>query len=148
MCNFKIRQMKFLFFSIFLFSVCLIIPAQENYIVFGNGGGFSGLATVYKVYQDGKVLKGTGRVDIQYADMGKIKKSAAKKLFRRMNAIKSTSFNCPGNMYYYISLYKNGNEIKYLWGATDFKVPEEIRTFYRETVLILLELEYNPVKNN
>lgn len=140
--------MKVFILSTLFFIVCSLLQAQESYVVFGSGGGFTGIANVYKVDKNGNVLKGSARIDTNYTDAGKIKKSQAKKLFCKMNKVATTPFNHPGNMYYFISYFHNDKEIKYTWGENDFKVPEEIITLYRETVSKLSKLEYSPVKNN
>lgn len=140
--------MKTAFFISFLMAVYTTVNCQENYIAFGSGGGYSGMATVYKLAQNGKVLKGTGKVDIKYTESGKFKKSQAKKIFAMLNNIETDAFSHPGNMYYFISYFKNGAETKYTWGASDFQVPEELSALYRETISKLSKLDFQPVQNN
>jgi hypothetical protein len=132
-----------------LFILCatnLMLSAQADYIVFGKGGGFTGAVTAYKVFQDGKVQKGSGLIEIDYSCTGKIKKSKAKKIFTNLDAIEIKPFNHPGNLYFFISFFRDGNEIKYTWGSVDYEAPEAITTLYNEAVSQLSKLDFNSEK--
>ena len=140
--------MKYLTLIFALISIQTVLSAQEKYLVFGKGGGVAGMANVYKVYLNGEVQKGSGMVELNYLQHSKIKKSAAKKMFCRISKLEITSFNHPGNMYYFIVFFENDKAIKYTWGAADFKAPEELTGLYNDAVSQLSKLDYNTNTNN
>jgi hypothetical protein len=119
--------------------------AQDEYVLIGSGGGFTGQTIKYKVQRDGTVLKGTGLVDVKFDNQSHIRKCEARKLFKKINTVLRQSFYHPGNMYYFIYHIKPGSELKCTWGETKFEVPEDLKTVYQETLQKLSKLEYNPL---
>lgn len=113
----------------------------------GQGGGVTGKATQYQIFRDGKVLKGTGMIDIKYSASGKISKCLAKKYFKKFESLSEPSFSEPGNIYYYISLIKNDKEKKYTWGKPGYTVSDTIFGLYAEMNKKITGLEFIPVKN-
>jgi hypothetical protein len=136
------------FYVLILFVVLTTITnAQETCLIFGSGGGISGISTTYKVLANGKVFKGSGRIEIKYTEVSKIKKKQAQKLFEALNTIKIEPFNHPGNMSYFIIIGEGNSGTKFLWGSNDFVVPKELEDLYRESTSKLSKLKYTPVKN-
>jgi len=128
-----------------LFPFQLNCSAQNEYILIGSGGGFTGTTINYKILLNGTVLKGTGIADVKYENQSHIRKCEARKLFKKMKKIISQSFNHPGNMYYFIYYIKPEAEFKCTWGETKFEVSEDIKKVYQETLQKLSKLEYNPI---
>ncbi len=124
----------------------LFCSSQSSYIVFGSGGGFTGQYSVYKLFPNGKVLKGSGRTEMKYLEYSKIKKSEASRIINELNELKIVSFSEPGNMSYFIKLYHDGKETNYTWGAKGFKVPEELVNIYRNVITDFSKLTYRKLK--
>ena len=139
--HFSITSVLLIFTA--LIALTQACSAQENYVVFGKGGGFTGEAIAYKLLQNGKVLKGSGLGEIKYTEYSKIKKSKARKIFAEVNALLAEPFSQPGNMYYFITWHQEGNETSYSWGATGFEPPKEMRIIFQETFKNLSALSYN-----
>jgi hypothetical protein len=129
-----------------LLSASYIASAQEDYILFGKGGGFTGEVSVYKISPKGNVYKGSGIAEIVYSGCSKIKKKEAREIFRNVDKILTMPFNQPGNMYYFIQRVKEGSEQKYTWGANDFKVTEDIKSLYQEAMQKFSSLTYKSLK--
>jgi hypothetical protein len=122
--------------------------AQVSFVTAGSGGGFSGIANVYKISSDGKVWKGKGTASIQYTECSKIKKKKAQvfieRISREVKALGESKH--PGNMYYFLSVSENGNETRVTWGDTQQPVPESVKKTYQEVIDAVSTLKYKPVK--
>ncbi|NJK87366.1 MAG: hypothetical protein HC906_16655 [Bacteroidales bacterium] len=125
------------------------IISQDNgkYLIVGQGGGITGKVQQYKITCNGEVLKGSGLIEINYSQSSDIGKKKAKKYFKRIKAVQTTPFKHPGNMYYFIEFFDEGEETKYTWGSNDFSTPEELKSLYKEIWGKISALEYKAIKN-
>jgi hypothetical protein len=135
---------KFLLLLV-LFQFQLYCSAQDEYLIIGSGGGFSGEIIKYKILRNGTVFKGTGIADIKFDNQGHISKCEAKKLFKKTDKVVNQSFSHPGNIYYFIYHIKPNSEFKCTWGDAKFELPEDLNKIYLETLQKLSKLEYKPV---
>jgi len=135
--------MKITFTSLF-FLLTQLAWAQDSYLVVSSGGGIAGSATVYKISLDGKVFKGKGLGQVNYDEQGKLKKSKAKKYYRKAKIVTgaSSGFNHPGNLYYSIATVQNGKESKITWGDAQYPAPQA-KNLYLEIIAILTALKFN-----
>lgn len=133
-------------FSLLFVTICSY--AQESSVTAGSGGGFSGIANVYKITSDGKVWKGKGMASIDFTECSKIKKKKAQAYIERASReIKAVGESKnPGNMYSFLSVSENGNESKVTWGDPQQPVPESIKKTYQEIIEAVSSLKYKPVK--
>jgi hypothetical protein len=128
-----------------LFSVIVQFAfSQECLVVIASGGGITGLATVYQISPDGKVLKGKGLGEINYVEQSNLKKSVARKYYRKTRKLVETSpeFNHPGNIYYSLAAKENGKEIRMTWGDSQHTVPQEAKNLYEEISKVLNGLTF------
>jgi hypothetical protein len=136
----------FLAFSILFFTITSY--AQESFVTAGSGGGFSGIANVYKISSDGKVWKGKGTANIEFTECSKIKKKKAQtyieRVAREVKALGESKH--PGNMYYFLSVSENGNETRVTWGDPQQPAPESVKKTYQEIIDAISALKYKPVK--
>ena len=100
----------------------------------------------YKLFPNGKVLKGSGRIEMNYSEFSKIKKSAARKIFNELNEFNILSFSEPGNISYFINLYTEGKELNCTWGANGIKVPEELVNIYSNAISDFSKLTFRKLK--
>ena len=129
----------------FLFSIIVQVAfSQECFLVVSTGGGITGAATVYQIRPDGKVLKGNGLGQINYSEESRIKRSVARKYYRKTRKLVDTSpeFNHPGNIYYSIAANENGKEMKMSWGDSEHQAPEQAKDLYAEINKTLSELSF------
>ena len=136
--------MKTLLCSLFLV-VSHTAFAQECLLELTNGGGITGNATVYQVHLDGTVLKGKGLGSIRYAEKSYLKKSKARKFFRKTRQLLTSlqEHNFPGNIYYSLALKENDKEIKMTWGDAQHPAPENATTLYNEITKVLSRLTFS-----
>jgi len=131
-------------FTCVLVLMIQIAGAQDSFLVVSSGGGVTGSATVYKISLDGKVLKGKGLGQVKYDEKSLLKKSIAKKCYRKAKTVvgASADFNHPGNLYYSIATLDNGKESKITWGDLEHPAPEKAKDVYQEITTILSALTF------
>jgi hypothetical protein len=140
--------MKLFSLIAFLCLLCLHAQGQDKpSVLIGNGGGVTGMATVYHITPSGEVFKGKGIGEIKYTECGKIKRAKAKTLISKVtSAVSSSTVNNPGNIYYFLALKENDGEKKITWGGTEQKVSSDIQTLFDEIQSVVAELKYKPIK--
>jgi hypothetical protein len=142
--NNRIKQAVIL---IFLCQPAAFVSAQPVWIEMGKGGGVSGEISGYRIYRNGKVLKGFGLPEMQFTERARTKKSETRKIFAAVKSYTGSTFSKPGNVYYFLKVSKGGTERKYTWGDTQFNVPEPFNKIYKEVFPTLSALHYKPLKN-
>ena len=93
-------------------------PSEEERIIFGSGGGFTGIASFYQLHKDGSIYR-SGNTDTSLIFVGKIQLREATQMYDSYEVLKidSISLNEPGNRYYFIEKKdKRGNNHRVIWG--------------------------------
>jgi hypothetical protein len=134
--------MNKLLLLIFIIPFYLNACGQEDYIIFGKGGGITGEVNAYKLFRNGKILKGKGIAEINFNEESKIRKKEARRIFQKIDSLTHEPFNQPGNMYYFIEKSIDNSLQKYTWGSADYQVDEGLKELYRDTFKRLLSLEF------
>ena len=136
------------FFVIVILFLSQEARAQDQVVVIGSGGGFSGAVTAYKITSKGEVLKGSGVVEIKYTECAKIKKSTAKKIIDNTSreALLVKEFNHPGNMYSFLSIENGKEQTRLTWGDNNTPAPEKIRQLHADILKTVGSLRYKPIK--
>ena len=104
-------------------------------LIFGNGGGFTGIYTIYKLNDDGRVY--SVLPDSTQQRINHINKKKTRALFSQADQLKMTepAFNHPGNITWFIR-YKKGNElVEFKWGDSKVPVPDEIKNLYNQLII-------------
>ncbi|MBD2699884.1 hypothetical protein IC229_04505 [Spirosoma sp. BT702] len=98
----------------------------------GSGGGFTGAATAYYLFEDGKLFGWRNR-DTTFTFIAQQTPANTKKVFATFDEkckIKTTKFDYPGNTYKLVR-WKKGKEIyKVAWGESGKIVPPNYPKFY------------------
>ena len=120
----------------------------SDFIILGNGGGFTGNVTEYKITSTGKVFKGSGIAEIKYTECAKLKKSKAKQIVAEAHGkLKILSpFNYPGNTYSYLTVVTQAKEETITWGDVDHPVPDDVTKFFGQVQKAVKDLRYKPIK--
>ena len=132
-------------------SFCILSSyAQSSYLLISSGGGVAGTATVYRIDEAGKVMKGQGLGEIEYTEESKLKKCAAKRYFKHANAVLKSSpdFIHPGNMYSSLALYEDGKERRITWGHAEFPAPEDAKKLYSKINTAVSRLTFSSGLNS
>lgn len=106
----------------------------ETYILFGEGGGFANLLESNYLLPNGQILRSRSLGD-QPPAIESISPRSAKVWFRRLEQsdFLSTELNEPDNIYHFIALVENGEEIhRITWGFDDIILPEQMREVKRD----------------
>jgi hypothetical protein len=135
--------MKTLF--ILLFSIMIHDGySQECFLVVKSGGGVTGMQTVYQIRPNGEVLKGSGRGEVMLVEKGFIRKSVARKYYRRTRKLvkASPAFDHPGNFSYSLATKEGEKESKMTWGAVEHPAPEQAKNLFKEITNLLTALTF------
>ncbi|MCB0516300.1 MAG: hypothetical protein KDD49_09570 [Bacteroidetes bacterium] len=117
----------------------------KRQLIFGGGGGFSGVESAYFLLENGQIFSQTG-FDSTYVSLGKLKKKQVNPLFSKADtlSIDSLEMNAPGNMYYYLAYQMPDSSVhKITWGDPAQHIPENIKDFRNELMQIISELKEN-----
>jgi hypothetical protein len=118
--------------------------SAQEYIVLTKGGGVTGNTTVFRISPSGEVAKGSGTIDPAYSEFAKLRKSRAKRFFRKTRALmEKETFNYPGNMYTAIALVDGGKEGKIVWGDASHETPVKATKLYQKIQSSLNRLTFS-----
>ncbi|MCR9287855.1 MAG: hypothetical protein NXI23_10755 [Bacteroidetes bacterium] len=104
----------------------------EKQIIFGDGGGFSGVITEYTLLENGQFFKKTS-LEKEHQELKRLKKKEAIKIYEQKESLRLHKFdiNHPGNLYYFLRLTDEELDHTITWGAGDYNLREEIMDFYK-----------------
>ncbi|MEM6265318.1 MAG: hypothetical protein AAGI38_22645 [Bacteroidota bacterium] len=105
-------------------------------ILFGSGGGITGMATTYCLLENGQLFKMEGVVEGEFLEQPKVKKRSAKESFElaRELGIMGMNLNQPGDLYSFIEYHKEGKKRRLTWGVPGNPAPEKIILLYKSLV--------------
>ena len=112
----------------------------EDYIVFGNGGGFAGASNVYHLFPDGQVIGFVGpqQDTIFYRQTDK---KTAQNIIETCMALplNTMQINEPGNTYSFIRQMKADTSYTATWGSHEYDLPANIKTMYQQLRGLLVD---------
>jgi hypothetical protein len=91
---------------------------KKEQLIFGSGGGFTGVSSSYKLLRNGEVYR-TGNTDTTWIVVGALSPNVTKQLFDNYSVLKfdTITMNDPGNRYYFIEKITNEDQKhKITWG--------------------------------
>ena len=93
-----------------------VMEANKDYIIFGNGGGFTGAYNATAIDYEGRIYR-QDNTDWNYA--GRVSSNAVSQSFKNIKQLanKQKAINQPGNRYYILESNINGERNKWVWGA-------------------------------
>lgn len=101
-------------------------------LVFGNGGGFTGIYTTYELLEDGNVY--TLLPDSTLQPVKKLRRKQTREIFAQADKLKMAQpvFNHPGNLTWFIKYHADGAVTEYKWGDANASVPDGIKDLYNQ----------------
>lgn len=123
--------------SAMLFNACGVFSPHgddknNEQIIFGNGGGFTGKINEYTLNRNGDLflnntLKG------QINKIKTLGRSETEDVFSRLSSIDFVNFKFdhPGNIYYFVKLKTNTSIYGITWGDNRYPAPVKIIDFYQ-----------------
>ena len=105
--------------------------SETKQIVFGNGGGFTGIESKYTLKNNGEFFK-TNPLKNEELSLKSISKRSCNTIFDNADALQlhDIDFNHPGNIYYFIEVANSTYTNRIVWGDINHKVPDNIKAFY------------------
>jgi hypothetical protein len=102
---------------------------RKDYLVFGNGGGFTGQVTKYYLTKDGNIYAQNGE---KTELTGQISKAVCTQVFSNFTTLglEKSSLNEPGNRYYFLELKSSKISHSLKWGKSPLKDPN-IENYYK-----------------
>lgn len=118
------------FFSSCSSSGKVTTESNSRRLIFGSGGGFTGIHTMYELFEDGNVF--ILLPDNTLQPLKKIRKKKARELFLQADKVKiaQPEFNHPGNMTWFIKYQADGIITEFKWGDANNSAPKEITDLY------------------
>jgi len=104
--------------------------SSHDLIVFGEGGGFAGTVTTYKLYKDGKLFRKKPR-EGAYSQLESIDQTQAEQYFSTVEAMGFKNMACdePENWYYFLELGSDVEKTKLVWGSNSRSATETLKLF-------------------
>jgi hypothetical protein len=101
-------------------------------LIFGNGGGFTGIYITYELCEDGSLFA-INPGETKHL-VKKLRKKQTREIFDKAGRIKKSqpTFDHPGNMTWFIKYQAGGTVAEYKWGDSNAFVPSEIKEFYNQ----------------
>ncbi len=98
---------------------------MQKQIVFGNGGGFTGLETTFVLQQNGQLFK--LNMDSTYTELGMLSAEETQKYFDKLEEckVKEVDFNNPGNMYFFLEEKEGTDTHRLVWGDERMGMPAD-----------------------
>lgn len=133
--------MKFnliLFFTMLLFILScksnkqvLETTADMNYIIFGNGGGFAGSLTQYKLFENGKIEKQDGH-NVPFISHSTIDKNLCDQIFNSVSTLSldKKQIHDPGNLYHFITVKNEDMMMNFKWGGMNDAPDPAVKNYY------------------
>jgi len=113
---------------------------QGRVIILGYGGGVTGEVTTYKIYEDGSLFENNSLIANEPQKKLKVL-SNAKAIQNQFDALNldAITLDAAGNMYFFVGYEEDGKTHRCNWGAIDTEVPENLKSFYDNTMDIISE---------
>ena len=98
---------------------------------FGSGGGFTGEYVNYYLLSNGQMFKERSKSG-EMTGLVSIAKKEATQLIKEAETagIKTSGYNKPGNMTWYLTLKEDGKEYRVAWGKPGTEAPVAFKALY------------------
>ena len=113
----------------------------EKQLIFGNGGGMSGMVKTYTLLENGQLFMNNSLTK-ESTEIGILKKKECKAVFKKLAGLKlrEVEFDHPGNRYYFLEDYTDGEACRITWGKEGYEVASEIKNLYNQLNEIIKSL--------
>lgn len=110
---------------------------EEDYLAFGQGGGYAGSLTTHYLLPNGQLFISEGIEGAKLSE-GEIARGKAKKMLKRyQEEIKPVDFQEPGNLYTFLEYVAADTTYEQQWGRAGKEVPESLLLFFQDLQLLL-----------
>ena len=108
------------------------IDYKKKQIIFGNGGGFTGMVNTYVLLQNGRLYQ--QKSDTTYSELSIVNKKECKTVFKKYKKAQSDTVhvNNPGNIYYFMEFVGKDTTHRVVWGGGGETPPDTVKAFHKE----------------
>lgn len=118
----------------------------EDYLMFGQGGGYAGSLTTHYVLTNGQLFK-SERIEGAKVANGKIKARKARKIMEMyQQELRGYDFLKPGNRYFFLEYVDVDTTHALQWGTAGEEPPQAVLDFYQELQSLLPQTATHPEK--
>ncbi|GAB4338457.1 MAG: hypothetical protein OHK0038_17180 [Flammeovirgaceae bacterium] len=111
-------------------------PSEKSKIIFGNGGGFTGLVNRYVLLENGQIFI-ENNITNESKQLKVLKKKDTKNLFKNIQALQmeKRTLNEVGNTYQFLEFSQKGKSLKYQWqNLKDKPEFEDVDKMYQQLI--------------
>lgn len=105
----------------------------DNMLIFGKGGGFTGIEHRYLLCDNGQLFRQEG-VSAPVEAAGYLRRRTAREAFEAIDSLglRTLHYEQPGNVYHFFELPSGKTSHRIVWNpnASDEALPEAVRTFH------------------
>ncbi|MCB0688108.1 MAG: hypothetical protein KDC53_16335 [Saprospiraceae bacterium] len=111
----------------------------KDYLIVGDGGGFTGLETKYFITIEGDVYKQMGQ-DTVLSKMESIDPKIVRQAMHSLEDLNMLAYDYqhPDNVYKFLTMHLDDRENKVVWGGSDDTVNPVITNIYQQLIKSLL----------
>ena len=138
---------KIYFFTLITF-VCLIYDLQHriNSLPLAVAVVLRAQRLYIRLHLRGKSLRVLASVTWNSLCVEKSRKTKAKQIVKRVaDQVTETSFDHPGNLFYFISYTEDNNVRTFKWGDADHPVQEDVKKLYDEVLASVNGIRFKPI---
>ncbi len=109
---------------------------QEEMLIIGHGGGFSGHSVEYRIFPDGHIIR-QNSLDNSTEKMKSVTKEVYAQIISNYHSLGlgNLEMNQPDNMYYYTIYHTEGKTQKLVWNTNDTSESQAKLQLFFNTVL-------------
>lgn len=104
----------------------------DKQLMFGSGGGFSGLVSTYVLLENGRIYDKPPTGDA-YSRLTKISRKKAHEHFETAEELSNSEdgISEPGNIYHFVWLISSTDTVSWTWGNPQKQPSEELEQLYK-----------------
>lgn len=103
---------------------------QGEVIEFGEGGGFAGTVTTYKLFKSGQLFIKKPRENA-FSELQPLDATETEQYFSTVETMQFKSMKCnqPENWYYFLEMDNDGGKTKLVWGSNSNEATQTLKLF-------------------
>jgi len=103
---------------------------SPDMLIFGEGGGFAGTVTTYKLFKNGQLFRKKPR-ESGYSEMNSLEEEEAEQYFNTVETMGFQNMSCnePENWYYFLEMGDQDAKTKLIWGSNSPTATQTLKLF-------------------
>lgn len=105
---------------------------ESPYLMFGQGGGFTGMTSEYFLFDDGLVFMMTEADTLLH--LNKASRRKARSMIEKYRDYADFDIYSPDNHYYYITYFSPDSLSTVTWSDNSGQIPEELTEYWKDLI--------------